>query len=292
MRSMSSTSLTIEGYAEIRAEMEAGRLRDEVLSRAGVTMDAWVVEQRNWLQKMATELERGRFELTTRYTQAFFTRQRALKERAQAPSPVPPAIPAPVAVAPAKDEDAIEQTLPPQKVAAPSAMPFGDLSQVAWLSRLPEGTSLETTLPLIAFNAPPKTLPFEKGVAPVDLAVSQPQKRERDAADDLSITKPLTPGIVPRGPALPFQAKEKEPGHDDHDGTLSLEAHAALCAKLALFPTDAELIFARYGLASTEKRKAVDEAWKERLREDPKLYEQWQQLYRTFYAQWRGQDPG
>jgi hypothetical protein len=72
---------------------------------------------------------------------------------------------------------------------------------------------------------------------------------------------------------------------------LSLEAHASLCAKLALSPADAEQIFARYGLASPERRRAVDEAWKERLRREPKLYEEWQRLYSMFYARWSQQVP-
>jgi hypothetical protein len=72
---------------------------------------------------------------------------------------------------------------------------------------------------------------------------------------------------------------------------LSLEAHASLCAKLALAPADAEQIFARYGLASPETRRAVDEAWKERLRREPKLYEEWQRLYSMFYARWSQQRP-
>ncbi|UQA63185.1 hypothetical protein [Polyangium aurulentum] len=159
---MSSTPLTIERYAQIRAEMEAGRLRDEVLARAGVTMGAWVAEPRTWLQKMGAEFERGRFELTNRYTQAFFERQKAL------------------------------------------------------------------------------------------------EAASRNRAD--------------------VQGAK-------------VEAHASLCAKLALAPNDAEQIFAKYGLASPEKRKAVDEAWKERLRSDPKLYEQWQQLYRMFYARWQEPPP-
>jgi hypothetical protein len=72
---------------------------------------------------------------------------------------------------------------------------------------------------------------------------------------------------------------------------LSLEAYASLCAKLAVSPGDAERIFERYGLASPDVRKAVDEAWKERLRREPKLYEEWQQLYRMFYARWKHEGP-
>jgi len=76
-----STEITLERCAELRAEMDAGRLRDEVLGRAGVTGEAWTAAQRGWLEKMGAELELGRFELTNRYTHAFLDRQRALAAR-------------------------------------------------------------------------------------------------------------------------------------------------------------------------------------------------------------------
>ncbi|HVK64069.1 MAG TPA: hypothetical protein VM694_06335 [Polyangium sp.] len=57
-----------------------------------------------------------------------------------------------------------------------------------------------------------------------------------------------------------------------------LRAHPRL-AGVAL---EAERIFARYGLAEPHARKVVDEAWKERLRKDPALYQDWQRLYRMF----------
>lgn len=71
-----------------------------------------------------------------------------------------------------------------------------------------------------------------------------------------------------------------------HSPELSLEAHASLCARLALWPRNAEQIFASYGLTSPEKRKIVDEEWKQRLKRQPELYEEWQRLYRVFYVRW------
>ncbi len=122
-----STSVTLERYAEIRAEMEAGRLRDEVLARAGLTSDEWTVAQRAWLEKMGTELERGRFELTNRYTQAFLERQRtftaALPPAAVAKAPLveeAPPPPAPSAAAAPPPVMPLIEALPPQ-VQPPSA---------------------------------------------------------------------------------------------------------------------------------------------------------------------------
>ena len=81
-----ATRMTVERYAETRAEMEAGRLRDEVLMRAGIASDEWTAAERAWLDKMGTEIERGRFELTNQYTRAFLARQRALQLAAAAPT--------------------------------------------------------------------------------------------------------------------------------------------------------------------------------------------------------------
>lgn len=70
---------------------------------------------------------------------------------------------------------------------------------------------------------------------------------------------------------------------------LSLAQYASLCAELTVFPEGAEGIFRRYGLDSDEKRAAVDAAWKERLRNDPEVYEAWQELYRRYHAHWAKQ---
>ncbi|MEZ4296125.1 MAG: hypothetical protein R3B70_14225 [Polyangiaceae bacterium] len=68
-------AITIERFAEMRAEMEAGKLRDDVLARHDVGADAWTAAQRSFLSEMKEELTRGRFELSNRYTSAFLSRQ-------------------------------------------------------------------------------------------------------------------------------------------------------------------------------------------------------------------------
>jgi hypothetical protein len=112
-----ATQLTVERCAEIRAEMEAGRLLDDVLGRAGIGADEWTAAQRTWLDKMGDELKRGRFELTNRYTQAFLERQRELSalDRAaivEASAPVEEALPPPPPA-----------VLPPPEIAPPPAVP-------------------------------------------------------------------------------------------------------------------------------------------------------------------------
>lgn len=106
MKSMATPSIGLEGYARIRAEMDAGTLRDEALARAGLSIDEWTSVQRDWLEKMGADLERGRFELTNRYTQAFLDRQRELV------APSRPAA-APVAATPVAAAQPITAPLPP-----------------------------------------------------------------------------------------------------------------------------------------------------------------------------------
>ncbi|WP_437875238.1 hypothetical protein [Sorangium sp. So ce513] len=68
------------------------------------------------------------------------------------------------------------------------------------------------------------------------------------------------------------------------EAVLSLPEYAALCAELALSPGAAEAIFRRYGLDSSERRSAVDAAWKERLSKHPAEYAKWQEMYRHYHA--------
>lgn len=197
---MSSTSLTIERYAEIRAEMEVGRPRDEVLARAGLGVDAWTTEQRSWLQKMSAELERGRFELTNRYTKAFLERQSAFQAKSPSLAEAQPAK--------ARAEAPTEGPgISPPPAAAPSAaLSVEDIPVLAWLARLPAGTDIEKTLPPIELADPPKTLPFRSGTTPSELAAppratnAQPF-REDNVEDEASRTLP--PHALAR-PALPF----------------------------------------------------------------------------------------
>ncbi|WP_437763139.1 hypothetical protein WME77_34560 [Sorangium sp. So ce764] len=58
----------------------------------------------------------------------------------------------------------------------------------------------------------------------------------------------------------------------------------ALCAELASSPDAAVEVFRRYGLGSSERRSAVDAAWKERLREHPAEYARWQDMYQRYCA--------
>src|SRR5258706_12797529 len=92
MRAM-TTSLSLDRYAELQAEIEAGRPRDEVLARAGLSLEAWASAQHDWLDQMGEELAIDGLSLTNRYAQVFLERQRTLAAPAQ-PAPAPKRAPA------------------------------------------------------------------------------------------------------------------------------------------------------------------------------------------------------
>lgn len=200
-----STPVTLERYAEMRAEMDAGRLRDEVLARTGMTTDEWTDAQRGWLERMGTELERGRFELTNRYTQAFLDRQRVLETAAPprlavTAAPLPPAetaappfgAPEPFSFAPA---------LPPPLTAA---SPFGPPPIAVPLPRVPLPEAAKTaddpcqtlTAPLVAVH---DVLPFIKG------------HRDPDEPD----RTPLVPRVAVLDQVLPFEKSSPYPHPPD-----------------------------------------------------------------------------
>jgi hypothetical protein len=67
---------------------------------------------------------------------------------------------------------------------------------------------------------------------------------------------------------------------------LSLVQYASLRAELEAFPDQEEAIFAKYGLASLERRAKVDAEWQERLGNETGTYAEWRQLHKHFTEHW------
>ncbi|XXT16025.1 hypothetical protein WME94_37900 [Sorangium sp. So ce429] len=267
------TALTLDRYAEMRAQMEAGRLRDEVLARAGLTVDEWTAAQRDWLERMGAELEHGSFELTNRYTRAFLEHQRAILA-ASPPESTPPvsAPPGPTRAAPTPTAPA------PRRSATPG---------FTGTAPLPDLPALVAALPFVP-GAPPGPMP----AAPPPAA---PAPR-RPAPAVLTGTSPAQDVPAPAG-AMPFiTAPEKRlaPATPPPASTaactapaLSLEHYAALCAELSLHPRSAASIYPRYGLRDAAAWQATDAAWQVRMRSDAALEARWQQLIAHYRAHYR-----
>lgn len=190
-------SITLERCAEMRAEMDAGQLRDEVLARAGVSAEEWTVAQRGWLDKMGAELQIGRYEVTNSYTKAFLERQRGLG--------APPATRTPAAAALLSRTAALAQADhegggpgPP-----PSAVPVAVLSaQVGRLSvgqPPPARDARESTERLAA--SPRLPVPLAPDAAP-----SPPAARVTTGSKGSPLAGTSMGFVAPMGPALPFAA--------------------------------------------------------------------------------------
>jgi len=210
---MSGSSLSIEGYARVRAEMEAGGLRDGVLARAGVSLDEWADVQLGWLDKMGAETERGRFELTNRFTQAFLERQREIAApAAETTEPSPQTVPTP-ALGPAAPlpfggsaplspaipvAAASFQRAPTHRAPAPSAASAGAAPE-------PETRPLPTT-PVASTGAVPE--PETRPLAPTPAA--PPEKRGRavfeTGAIDLNMLRAALPFMRSESPDAPIPA--------------------------------------------------------------------------------------
>jgi hypothetical protein len=63
--------LTLERYAELSAELDAGEPRDELLARENIAEADWLNAQQYWLSSMSAEATRLRYELSHRYSSLF-----------------------------------------------------------------------------------------------------------------------------------------------------------------------------------------------------------------------------
>jgi hypothetical protein len=93
--------------------------------------------------------------------------------------------------------------------------------------------------------------------------------------------------------SLPFKSAPAQPAKPPPSTptgppaiSLTLDQYAALCAALAVFPQEVEKVFLRYGLADLRQRLTVDLGWRERLRNDAALYQEWTALYHRHTAAW------
>ena len=204
-----ATPVTLEGCAELRAEMESGHLRDDVLVRVGLGVEEWTAAQTEWLEKMGAEIERGRFELTNRYSQAFLERQRALRALATAPieaprAPAPPRYPAPASPAsPAVATETPSFLLP---VSPPIPAPIAPSPAAPGKARVPSqlgGTSMGFIVPkgaALPFARAPVAPP--QGALPPGTPAAPPRPTVNRAPAALSGTS--MGFIAPKGAALPF----------------------------------------------------------------------------------------
>ncbi|MCA9620239.1 MAG: hypothetical protein KC731_14555 [Myxococcales bacterium] len=129
-----------------------------------------------------------------------------------------------------------------------------------------------------------------KAVAPPPMAIAYsplPFHGEAPAPPKLSLEERPSSGTVgfvknadgDQGVGtLPFRAGHRAP-------TSSVAGYAALCAVTEVVPHYAAVTHAAYGLSGDASRRALDQAWRQRLQSDPAALELWHAL-RGQFAYW------
>jgi hypothetical protein len=73
--------LSLDQYAVLSAELDAGAPRDETLAAAGVPLTLYLSSQEHWLRRIASEAARGRNTCFDQYQARFLARRRELHAR-------------------------------------------------------------------------------------------------------------------------------------------------------------------------------------------------------------------
>jgi hypothetical protein len=259
-----ATALSLDRYAEVQSELDVGRLRDEVLACAGLSVEEWAAAQREWLDEMARELTLGGFELTNRYTRVFLDRQRSLT--------------APVSAMPVEAPSAADPT--PERAPRPvEVVPFVSVRPSGAAS--PWAADVAGTFDGVAAVAEP-ALPFDASAhSPLRVpSVARPARSASDLGGTLDAT------VAPPGPPLPFGAA---PDPSSPSG-LSLEQYASLCVEVAVEPAQAGDVLLRYGLTS-ELQRALDGHWQRRIAAEPTVWMAFNRAYaayKTWFVASRG----
>jgi hypothetical protein len=222
---MREGSIPVESYARLRAEMDAGLLRDEVLARAHLGAAEWTKIQKEWLERMGAELELGRFELSNRYNRAFLERQQELAaaEAKKAPAPQPELEPSSPELAPPLPAAPFAALPPmmtaPPVVAAPAPVAAPPMTSTA-------GSKRTGMIDLSAINA--RAVPFMQGggggAQPEPPSTPPPQPKHGHGRETVALPA-ISFEDVKR--ALPFEKGAPRANHDE-PGT-----HGAVVARAA-----------------------------------------------------------
>jgi hypothetical protein len=77
--------LTLERFAALSAEIEAGAPPDAILAREGLSPEQWAAFEAMWRARIEDDISHGSFELTNRYNASFVARRAALRYETPAP---------------------------------------------------------------------------------------------------------------------------------------------------------------------------------------------------------------
>jgi hypothetical protein len=199
--------LSLERYASICALVDAGRKRDEVLQGASLSPERWMEEQGSWLERMAAQARRQRFELQRRFNDLYLERLEAL---------------------------AVGESV---EVAEGIALDVGDSTAAEWTeersgepvasSRRARVIEADAPPPSVHASVPPPPPPPPPAVAPVSVGPASSVEPRTLTSPPPPVQRgdsvlpfggapasrgPQPPGSPPQDYALPFRSREPEPG--------------------------------------------------------------------------------
>lgn len=296
--------LSLERFAEVRAEIERTGDRDAALAAAGLDAREWIRVQRHWLRELAGEITGGGTELAARYCRAFTgtsgASPAAEPAAPEAPAPAGPkhvpsylAAPAvaPNVVVPAaavSPAPPLAAPVPHTPYAAPPA-PFAGTAMVFELPRGPavpfrEGApaaapsrvapdrdirpvqSGETALSFELPRGPATPFPAAPRAAPgaAPPAEARASASKSDPSAAFGSGTTLDTGLRAAGPSTPFVAPEAGPLG------FTLQRYVELVAACQEPGAPREQVLSRFGL-DTASFTDVDSAWKAKLRSEAGL---------------------
>lgn len=304
--------MDIERFAELRARMENGLGRDEVLASADLSVAQWVAMQRRCLRALTSEAKRGESTLATRYRQAFSAHGLAPQAPSLAPAPIPavpiapvvasaaPAIAAVPAVVSAATEGHDVQrsgrhTSSMAAVPEPRATPFSgsaltppppaadDVAREAELLRGETGFVAALTDEELGLAPDPASAAEPRSVLDETAAMTALADDEVDVlpfAASEAILPPPAADVAREAQDLMGQTTSVDAlVVDDADlpfapapPELTLVQYACLVAELYMERSTRDETLARYGLAGADMLERLEAIWTARFVADPAAY--------------------
>lgn len=224
--SAQSPALPLEDVAAIRAALDAGLPREQVLAEANVSLEAWEAAQARWLAKLADQAAHGRLETSRRFVELVdASRARADEKARETRRPWKHRKPAPAVIQPSQ---------PPPPPAAPAPPPQAEPEWVvaAPLTQPAPSTQPAPETPLAPPVALRDPLPFKPSTSPA-AAQAHAMKAEPARAQSPQDPDPLEVTLTLRNPPatartpLPFQQRPPQSAatasSDKPDATTTLD---------------------------------------------------------------------
>ncbi|HZO11598.1 MAG TPA: hypothetical protein VFB62_00015 [Polyangiaceae bacterium] len=289
---MTHLPLTLERFAALQAEIDAGGVRDALLAREKLSLDTWLAAQRGWFALMAAELKKNRFDISQRYAALYGEAQPELVGLARDNDGQP------------ASSDELNETVAAMNLNIRNVLPFGVAQTVDGMDTLDDTEDADTLQPdkKSAEKPLPAATPFEarhpKKKSEVEktppVAVVKPLKSEIDSTAEALVLNlddalPFKPGEAVAPPlaapqpdlsgatmfassgdfseTLPFQRGGASESKVTVEGW-TVEHYASLCVELER--GERSSVLQRYRIDEA-KRQALERQWNDKFSTSTRL---------------------